>query len=148
MKVCDVSYEMPCFNEFAVIFILAFSKSIHRDHFNEYQTVFKDWLLLTWCKELNHWKRSWCWERLKAGGEGDDRGWDGWMASPTQWTWVCVNSGKWRKLEKSGMLQSCGCKESEQLSNSSWGSQSEYLSPAFSTWKSSPIPAPPDICPA
>ena len=33
------------------------------------------------------WKDPWCWERLKAGGEGDDRGWDGWMASPTQWTW-------------------------------------------------------------
>ena len=114
-----------------------------RDHFNEYQTVFKDCLLLTWCEELNHWKRSWCWERLKAGGEGDDRGWDGWMASPTQWTWVCVNSGKWKKLEKPGMLQSCGCEESEQLSNNSWGSQSEYLCPAFSTWKSSPTPAPP-----
>ena len=39
-------------------------------------------------KELTHWKRPWCWERLKAGGEGDDRGWDSWMASPTQWTWV------------------------------------------------------------
>ena len=38
----------------------------------------------TWCEELTHWKRPWCWERLRAGGEGDDRGWDGWMASPTQ----------------------------------------------------------------
>ena len=46
----------------------------------------------TWCEELTHWKRPWCWEILKAGGEGDDRGWDGWMASPTQWTWVWVNS--------------------------------------------------------
>ena len=45
-----------------------------------------------WCKEPTHWKRPWCWERLKAGGEGDDRGWDGWMASPTQWTWVWVDS--------------------------------------------------------
>ena len=44
--------------------------------------------LAPWCEELTHWKRSWCWERLKAEGEGDDRGWDGWMASPTQWTWV------------------------------------------------------------
>ena len=44
------------------------------------------------CEELTHWKRPWCWERLKAGGEGDDRRWDGWMASPTQWTWVWVNS--------------------------------------------------------
>ena len=46
----------------------------------------------TWCKELTHWKRPWCWERLKAG-EGDDRGWDGWMASLTWWTWVWANSG-------------------------------------------------------
>ena len=49
----------------------------------------------TWCKELIYWKRHWCWERLKAGGEGDDRGWDGWMASVTQWTWIWVNSGSW-----------------------------------------------------
>ena len=41
--------------------------------------------LATWCKELTYWKRPWCWERLRAGGERDDRGWDGWMASPTQW---------------------------------------------------------------
>ena len=44
--------------------------------------------LAIWCEELTHWKRPWCWERLRAGGEGDDRGWDGWTASPTQWTWV------------------------------------------------------------
>ena len=50
--------------------------------------------LATWCKELTHWKRPWCWEWLKAGeGEGD-RGWDGWMASPTQWTWVWANFGR------------------------------------------------------
>ena len=51
--------------------------------------------LATWWEELIHLKRPWCWERLKAGGEGDIRGWDGWMASPTQWTWVWVNSGSW-----------------------------------------------------
>ena len=45
------------------------------------------------CKELTHWKRPWCWERLKAGSERDDRGWDGWMASPTWWTWVWASSG-------------------------------------------------------
>ena len=42
--------------------------------------------LATWCEELTHLERSWCWERLKAGGEGDDRGQDGWMASLTKWT--------------------------------------------------------------
>ena len=49
-------------------------------------------MLATWCEELTHWKKPWCWERLRAGGEGDDRGWDGWMASLTRWTWVWVNS--------------------------------------------------------
>ena len=44
--------------------------------------------LATWCEELTHLKRPWPWEILRAGGKGDDRGWDGWMASPTQWTWV------------------------------------------------------------
>ena len=48
--------------------------------------------LATWCEELTHWKRPWCWERLKAGGEGDNRGWDGWMASLAQWTWIRVGS--------------------------------------------------------
>ena len=64
--------------------------------------------LATWCEELMHLKRPWCWERLKVGGEGDDRGWDGWMASPTQWTRVWVNSGSWWWTERPGMLQSMG----------------------------------------
>ena len=49
--------------------------------------------LATWCEELTHWKRSWCWESLKIGGEGDNRGWDGWMASLIWWTWVWASSG-------------------------------------------------------
>ena len=52
--------------------------------------------------------KTWCWERLKAGGEGDDRGWDGWMASLTQWTWVWANSGRWWSAGKPGRLQSMG----------------------------------------
>ena len=48
--------------------------------------------LATSCEELTHWKRLWCWEGLGARREGDDRGWDGWMASLTRWTWVWVNS--------------------------------------------------------
>ena len=48
----------------------------------------------------------WCWERLKAGGGGDDGGWDGWMASPTQWTWVWASSGRWWRTGKPGVLQS------------------------------------------
>ena len=62
----------------------------------------------TWGEELTHWKRTRCWERLKAGGVGDDRGWDGWMASPTLWTWVWASSGSWWWTEKPGVLQSMG----------------------------------------
>ena len=58
--------------------------------------------------ELAHWKRPWCWERLRAGGEGGNRRWDGWMASLTQWTWVWTNSGRWWRTRKPGVLQSVG----------------------------------------
>ena len=60
------------------------------------------------CKELTHWKRLWCWEGLGAGGEGDDRGWDGWMASPTRWAWVWVNSGSWWWTGRPGVLRFMG----------------------------------------
>ena len=62
----------------------------------------------TWCEKLTHWKRPWCWERLKAGGEGDNRGWNGWMVSLTQWTWVWVRSRSWWWTGKPGKLQSMG----------------------------------------
>ena len=51
--------------------------------------------LATSCEELTCWKRPSCWVGLGAGGDGDDRGWDGWMASTTRWAWVWVNSGSW-----------------------------------------------------
>ena len=77
--------------------------------------LWKDWCwswssntLATSCKELTHWKRLWCWEGLGAGGEGDDRGWNGWMASLTQWTWVWVNSGSWLWTGRPGVLPSMG----------------------------------------
>ena len=54
---------------------------------------------------LRRWKRPWCWEKLKAGGEGDDRGWDGWKASPTQWTWIWVCCGSWWWTGRPVMLQ-------------------------------------------
>ena len=78
----------------------------------------KDWCwswnsntLATWCEEPTHWERPCCWERLRAGGEGDNRGWDGSVASLTQWTWVWANSGRWWRTGKPGMLQSQGPKE-------------------------------------
>ena len=65
-------------------------------------------VLATWCEKLTHLKRPWCWERLKAGGEGDDRGWGGWMTSPTWWTWVWTNSGSWWYTGKPVILSSMG----------------------------------------
>ena len=59
-------------------------------------------------EELTHWKRPWCWEGLGAGGEGDDRGWDGWKASPSRWTWVWVNSRSWWWTGRPGMLRFMG----------------------------------------
>ena len=71
----------------------------------------KDWCwgwnsntLATWCEELTYLKRPWCWEGLGAGGEGDNRRWDGWMASPTRWTWVWMNSGSWWWTGRPGVL--------------------------------------------
>ena len=64
-----------------------------------------------------HWKRPWCWEGLGAGGERDDRVWDGWMASPTQWTWVWVNSGSWWWTGRPGVLRFMGSQSRTRLSD-------------------------------
>ena len=68
-------------------------------------TQLNDWTKLNWCP---FWKRPSCWERLKAGGEGDDRGWDGWMASLTRWVWVRVSSRSWWWTETPSVLWSMG----------------------------------------
>ena len=73
--------------------------------------------LATWCEELTHWRRRWCWERLRAEGEGDDRGWDGWMASLTQWTWVWTKSGREWRIRKPGVLQFMGLQSQTWLSD-------------------------------
>ena len=64
--------------------------------------------LATSCEELTHWNRLWCWEGLGVGGEGDHRGWDGWMVSLTGWTWVWVNSGSWWWTGSPGLLRFMG----------------------------------------
>ena len=65
------------------------------------------WSWVTWCEKLTRWENPWCWERLKSGEEGD-RGWDGWMALSTQWTWVWANSKRQWMTGKPGVLQSMG----------------------------------------
>ena len=94
----------------------------------------KDWCwswnsntLVTWCKEPTNLKRPWCWERLKAEGEGDHRGWDGWMASPTQWTWVWVSSGRQWRTGECGVLPSVGLQSWTQLSD--WTSEALHGDP-------------------
>ena len=85
----------------------------------------KDWrwswnsnTLATWCEELTHLKRPLCWERLKAGGEGDNRGWDGQIESLTKWTWVWVSSGSWWWTGRPGMLRSMGLQSQTWLNDS------------------------------
>ena len=78
--------------------------------------------------ELTHWKRPWCWARLKAGGEGDNRGWDSWMASLTLWTWVWASSRSWWWTGKPGLLQSMGSHRvghdwMTELNWTDWGSK-------------------------
>ena len=73
--------------------------------------------LATSCKELTRLKRPWCWKRLRAGGEGDDRGWDGWMASPTLWSWVWVDSGSCWWTGRSGGLWFMGSQSQTRLSD-------------------------------
>ena len=91
----------------------------------------KDWcccwnsnILANWCEELTHLKRPWCWERLRTGGERDNRGWDGWMVSPTQWTWVWVNSGSWWWTGTPGVLWFMG----SQRVRHDWATELNWIS--------------------
>ena len=79
-------------------------KSVLNIHWNDWYWSWNSNTLATWWGELTHLKRLWCWERLNARLEGDNRGWDGWMASLTQWTWVWVNSWSWWWIGRLGVL--------------------------------------------
>ena len=83
-------------------------KSVLNIHWKDWCLSWNSNTLATWRKELIHWKRPWCWERLKEAGEGDDRWWDGWMASLNLWTWVWVSARSWWWTGKPGVLQSMG----------------------------------------
>ena len=83
-------------------------KSVLNIHWKDWCWSWKSNTLATWCKEQTHLKRPWFWEILKAGGEEDDRGYDGWMASPTRWTCVWACSGFWWWTGKPDVLQSMG----------------------------------------
>ena len=84
----------------------SYRKSTLNIHWKDWCWSWSSNALAIWCEEPTHGKRLWCWERQKAGRAGDDRGWDGWMALPTQWTWVWASSGSWWWPGKPGVLQS------------------------------------------
>ena len=88
--------------------LLILWKSVLNIHWKDWYWSWNASTLATWCEKLTHLKRPWCWERLKVRGEGDDRGWDGWMASLTGWTWVWLIFGSWWWTGRPGMLQSMG----------------------------------------
>ena len=92
-------------------------KSVLDIHWKDWYWSWNSNTLATWCEKLPHWESPWCWESLKAGEERDDRRWDGWMASLTQWTWVWASSGSWWWTGKPGMLQFMGLQSQAQLSN-------------------------------
>ena len=95
--------------------------------------------LATWCEELTPWKWPWCWARLKARGEGDNRGWDAWMASLTRWIWIWVNSGSWWWTGRPGVSDSWGCKESDKTERLNlwtyWVQKTAlYICVSFAVW--------------
>ena len=78
---------------------------------------------ILWPPHAKSWligKRPWSWEGLGAGGEGDNRRWDGWMASPTRWAWVWVNSGCWWWIGRPGLLRFMGVTESDMTEQLNW----------------------------
>ena len=84
-----------------------------------------------------YWKRPWCWERLRVGGEGNDRGWNGWMASPTQWTWIWASAGRWWRTGKPGMLQSMGSQVRHDLTTEkqvTWGASMTIINEVETTY--------------
>ena len=81
-------------------------KSVLNIHWKDWCWSWNSNTLATWCEELTHLKKPWCWERLKVGGEVDDQGWDDWMALSTRWTWVWIGSRSWRWTGRPGVLQS------------------------------------------
>ena len=103
--------------------------------------------LATSCEKLTHWKRLWCWEGLGEGGEGDDRGWDGWMASQTWWMWVWVSSGSWWWTGRPGILWFMGSQRvgHDRVTELNWIFHCVYvpqlLYPFICQWASTLLPS-------
>ena len=122
------AFELWCWRRLLIVPWTArrSNQSILRDISHEYSLggLMLKLKPILWPPDAKNWLtgRLWCRERLKAGGEGDDRGWDVWIASPTQWTWVLANSRSWWWTRKPGVLQSVG----SQRVGLNWGTEMNW----------------------
>ena len=105
-------------------------KSVLNIHWKDWRSSWNSRTLATWCEGLTHLKRPWCWERLRAGGEGDDRRWTGWMASPTQWARVWVDSRSWWWTGRPGMLRFMRL----QRVGHDWATKLDWTEMGYSLW--------------
>ena len=103
----------------------SYRKSIWNTHWKDWYWSWNSSILVTWRKQLTHWKSPWCWEILRAEGEESIRGWDGWMASPVQWTWTWANSKRWWGMKWPGVLQSM----KSQRAGGSWRTEHHQQHP-------------------
>ena len=101
------AFELWCWRRLLRVLWIA-RRSVLGVHWKDWCWSWNSNTLATSCEKLTHWKRPWCWEGLGAGGEGDDRGWDDWMASSTRWAWVWTNSRSLWWTGRPGMLQFMG----------------------------------------
>ena len=111
-------------------------KSVLNIHWKDWCWSWNSNTLATWCEKLTPWKRPWCWERLKVGEEGDYRGWDDWMPSPTWCTWVWVNSRSWWWRGQPNVLQCMG----SQRVGQDWVTGLSWHYPQLAHWKDFPFP--------
>ena len=95
----------------------SYRKLVLNIHWRDWCWSWNSNTLAIWREALTYWKRPWRWKRLKAGAEGDNRGWDGWMASLTHWMWASVNSGSWWWTGRPGVLRFMGSQSRTQLSD-------------------------------
>ena len=118
-------------------------KSVVNIHWKDWCCSWNSNTLATWCEAVTHWQRRWCWERLKVGGEGDNWGWDGWMASPTQWTWVWVSCRSWWWTGRHGMLQSTRLQgvTCHWATGLNWTEHFHHRGPHVTLWQAHIVPS-------
>ena len=123
---CSLTQEQRLFNGERMVFTTHGTRTIGHLYTKQY---FKYIHPILWPPdaELIYWKRLWGWESLKSGGEGDDRGWDGWIASLAWWTWVWANSGSWWWTGKPGGFSPWDCKKLDMTEWLNWTDTKQWI---------------------